>query len=52
MARIEGENGYIMPKTINGENVEAGMMHDKKAMSMDDEEAEMRADAEKSDRIY
>lgn len=54
ISRIEGEGpeakAYLTPKTINGEPINADKP--KAAPSMEDEEAEMREEAQKQDRLY
>lgn len=52
VTRIDGENAYLSPSTINGESVSSSAPA--KAKSLDEEETEMRADAGKADqaRLY
>lgn len=50
VSRIEGDKAFLTIKTINGETVAA--MPDKKPKNLDDEEADMRAEAGETDRLY
>lgn len=50
VVRIEGDKAVLTIKTINGETIAA--MPNKKPESLEDEEAEMRAEAGTTDRLY
>jgi hypothetical protein len=52
VTRIDGDNAYLSPSTINGEAVSPSMA--KKEPTLDEEESEMREDAGKADaaRLY
>ncbi|HWA07929.1 MAG TPA: hypothetical protein VG838_00530 [Opitutaceae bacterium] len=45
VTRIDGDNAYLQPVTINGESIKA----DDKEQSLDEEEASMRDDATEAD---
>lgn len=51
VTRIEGDQAYLAPKTINGEAL-ASEAAPEGEPSLDDEETALRNETKKSDRIY